>query len=173
MRTLSNVLSLMRAPLAFLFLFDNEYMRALSILLAMCTDSIDGYLARRSKTTSKLGAILDPTMDKFFVYFVLTIFFLEKQISLAAALIVVSRDFCLFFFGLYLLYAKRWKSYVFHAIRWGKVATALQFCVLFGLAFHYAFPWYVYGFFLLFSLLAFIELFQTKSSFSSSTSLPT
>ena len=33
----------------------------------MFTDSIDGYIARRSKSVSRFGAILDPAMDKFFV----------------------------------------------------------------------------------------------------------
>lgn len=172
MRTLSNVLSLMRAPLAFLFLLDDVYLRALSVLLAMFTDSIDGYLARRSQSASKLGAVLDPAMDKFFVYFVLTIFFLEKRISLIPALIMISRDFCLFLFGLYLIFTKRWKNYVFHAIRWGKITTALQFCILLGLSFQLTFSWYIYSFFLLFGLLALIELFQTRTFFSASNANP-
>ncbi len=168
MLTLSNLLSIVRAPLAFLFLSDNIYLRTLSILLSMFTDSIDGYLARRSSSASKLGAILDPAMDKFFVYFVLTVFFLEKRISLIAALLVISRDFCLLLFGLYLLFAKRLKNYVFHAIRWGKVTTALQFCLLLGLTFQLHFSIYVYSLFVLFSILAFVELFQTRAYPSSS-----
>jgi CDP-diacylglycerol---glycerol-3-phosphate 3-phosphatidyltransferase len=168
MLTLSNILSFARAPLAFLFLQENPYLRALSILLAMFTDSIDGYLARRSKSTSKLGAILDPVMDKFFVYFVLVIFFLENRISFPQALMVLSRDFSLFIFGLYLLFSKGWRGYVFHAIRWGKVTTGLQFFILLGLTFHILFPWYVYFLFILFSILAFVELFQTRSPPSNS-----
>jgi CDP-diacylglycerol---glycerol-3-phosphate 3-phosphatidyltransferase len=166
MFTLSNFLSFVRAPLALLFLQENVYLRALSILLAMFTDSIDGYVARRSQSASKLGAILDPTMDKFFVYFALFVFFYEGRIHLSQVLIMLSRDFFLFLFGLYLIFSNKWKNYIFHAIRWGKVTTTLQFCVLLGLTFHYAFSWYVYSCFILFSLLAFFELFQTKSVLS-------
>jgi phosphatidylglycerophosphate synthase len=172
MRTLSNVLSLVRAPLAFLFLSDHVYLRVLSILLAMFTDSIDGYLARRSRSASKLGAILDPAMDKFFVYFVLTVFFLEHRISLLYALFMISRDFCLLLFGAYLLFTRRLKHYVFHAIRWGKITTALQFCVLLGLTFQLHFSGYVYSLFVLFSLLALLELFQTGTSSTTSGANP-
>ena len=64
----SNTLSLLRAPLALLFLVEKPYLRLIAILLAMLTDSFDGYLARRSSSVTQLGTILDPAMDKFFVF---------------------------------------------------------------------------------------------------------
>ena len=79
MFTLSNVLSLVRGPLAFLFLIDRIDVRAGVILAAILTDCVDGYLARRYKYTTRLGAILDPVMDKFFVLFVLSILFYEIE----------------------------------------------------------------------------------------------
>jgi len=66
MLTLSNALTFLRAPLALLFLSEVTALRIGAIIIAMVTDGIDGYLARRNSSVTKLGAILDPIMDKFF-----------------------------------------------------------------------------------------------------------
>ena len=164
MLNLHNSLSFLRAPLAFLFLIENTTFRILAILLAMLTDSIDGYLARRFKAVSRFGAILDPAMDKFFVFFALTILVLEEKLMVWQALAMISRDFFLLLFGLYLSLTGHWENYRFTSIRWGKVTTALQFLVLIGLTLSLFFPGYFYGIFILFGLLAFIELWQMKNS---------
>ncbi|NGX48997.1 MAG: CDP-diacylglycerol--glycerol-3-phosphate 3-phosphatidyltransferase, partial [Candidatus Anoxychlamydiales bacterium] len=93
MITLSNALSIVRIPLALLFFWQNIYIRIIAIVLAMFTDSIDGYFARKYKSASKFGAYLDPAMDKFFVYFVLAILLLENHILLWQAFAMISRDF--------------------------------------------------------------------------------
>ena len=162
--SLSNGLSFIRAPLAFLFLQENIYLRLTAIGLAMLTDSIDGYLARRNSSTSTFGAILDPVMDKFFVYFILTVLFLEGNIKLWEAFTMLSRDFFLCVFALYLVFTKKWTDYKFRAIRWGKVTTAMQFVVLIGLTLHFVFSWYIYALFIIFGILAFIELLQNQFS---------
>jgi CDP-diacylglycerol--glycerol-3-phosphate 3-phosphatidyltransferase len=164
MITASNSLSFIRAPLAFLFLQDNSTLRILAIILAMLTDSIDGYLARRSQSVSRFGAILDPTMDKFFVYFAMTVLFLEHKLASWEMAAMLSRDFFLFLFGIIMAAAGRWKSIVFRAIRWGKVTTALQFVVLIGLVLNVSFPWYLFATFIVMGWLAFLELFQTRTS---------
>lgn len=166
MLNISNSLSLLRAPLAFLFLLENSSLRLIAILLAMLTDSIDGYLARRYKSASRFGAVLDPAMDKFFVVFALGVFLFEGKLQVWEACAMLSRDFALCLFGLYLAVSGYWQSYEFKAIRWGKITTALQFIVLIGLTFHFTFPWYLYATFILFGVLAFIELLQFKKSAS-------
>jgi CDP-diacylglycerol--glycerol-3-phosphate 3-phosphatidyltransferase len=162
MLTASNSLSFIRAPLAFLFLQENTTLRIIAIILAMITDSIDGYLARRSQSVSRFGAILDPTMDKFFVYFAMIVLFLESKIGGLEMIAMLSRDFFLCLYGLLMILTKRWKTVVFRAIRWGKVTTALQFVVLIGIVLGLSFPWYVFGLFIVMGWLAFLELFQTK-----------
>lgn len=162
MISLSNSLSLLRAPLAFVFLVENPTFRLIAILLAMITDSIDGYLARLSKTTSRFGAVLDPAMDKFFVFFVLGVLFAENKIELWQLLTMVSRDFALCIFGLYLSISRQWLRYEFRAIRWGKVTTALQFLVLMGVTVGYWIPAYLFYAFVVFALLGLYELFQFK-----------
>ncbi len=164
MLTASNSLSFIRAPLAFLFLQDNSTLRIIAILLAMITDSIDGYLARRSQSVSRFGAILDPTMDKFFVYFAMTVLFLETRLAPWEMAAMLSRDFFVFLYGIIMVAAGRWKSIVFRAIRWGKVTTALQFVVLVGVVLDISFPWFIFAGFVAMGWLAFLELFQVKTS---------
>jgi len=160
MFTLSNFLSFVRAPLALLFFSKNIPIRIAAIIIAMITDSIDGYFARKNKSTSKFGAILDPVMDKFFVYFVLSVLFVEGNIKLWEALTLLSRDFALCIYGFYLLISKKWSKVVLKAMIWGKVATSMQFVVMIGITLQFRFSWYVYALFIVFGILALIELFQ-------------
>ncbi len=164
MLSLSNSLSFLRAPLAFLFLIESTTLRIVAIVLAMVTDSIDGYLARRRQTVTRFGAILDPTMDKFFVLFTLSILFCENRMQLWEGCAMISRDFFLCLFGLYLSVSGYWQSYQFTSIRWGKVTTALQFLVLIGLTLGITFPGYFYCVFILFGMLAFVELWQIRKA---------
>lgn len=164
MLTTSNSLSFIRAPLAFLFLQESAALRLLAIVLAMITDSIDGYFARRSQSVSRFGTVLDPAMDKFFVYFAMTVLFTETKIAPWEMAAMLSRDFFLCLYGLLVVTAGRWRTIVFRAIRWGKVTTALQFITLMGLVLDIAFPWYVYGSFIVMGWLAFLELFQVRTS---------
>ena len=159
MFNLSNSLSLLRFPLAFLFLSSSTTVRLIAVALAMFTDSIDGYIARRSKCVTKLGAILDPAMDKFFVYFALSVLFLERKLELWQAFAMVSRDFFLLFFAFYLIAVKSLRHYEYRSIRWGKISTALQFIFLIGLCLNVVFPASAYLIFVLLGSLAFVELF--------------
>jgi CDP-diacylglycerol--glycerol-3-phosphate 3-phosphatidyltransferase len=162
MLSLSNGLSFLRAPLALLFLVESVHWRITAIILAMITDSVDGYLARRFRSTSHFGAILDPAMDKFFVFFGLGVLLMEGRLEIWQACAMISRDFFLCVFGIYLSLSGHWQAYQFRAIRWGKITTALQFVVLIGLTLNFVFPWFLYGFFVLFGSLAFIELCKIK-----------
>ena len=160
MITLSNGLSVIRAPLALLFLQENPSIRFAAVFLAMITDCIDGYVARRSKSASHFGAILDPSMDKLFVITVLTILLLEHKVSAFEMTAMLSRDFFLVLFGGFLVATNRWKTWTVRAIRWGKITTGLQFSVLMALCLDITVPWYVFGSFIVMGWLAFLELFQ-------------
>jgi CDP-diacylglycerol--glycerol-3-phosphate 3-phosphatidyltransferase len=155
---LSNALSLSRAPLAFLFINPNPIVRATSVVLAMITDSVDGFLARKANSTSKFGAIIDPLMDKFFVYFVLTILFIEKKISILEWVAFTSRDLAIFVFGSYLLTSSYLKSYEIKSIILGKISTALQFLFLILLSFNIIIPSAAYIIFIPLALIALLEL---------------
>ncbi|HSX38892.1 MAG TPA: CDP-alcohol phosphatidyltransferase family protein [Chlamydiales bacterium] len=166
MITISNSLSFIRAPLAFLFLQEHPALRLLAIVLAALTDSVDGYLARRYQSTSRFGAILDPAMDKFFVYFALVIFYRDGQIATWQFAAMLARDFFLCFYGILMLATQRWKFIVFRSVRWGKITTALQFIVLAGLVYQMSFPWIIFAAFVAMGWLAFLELFQFAPAMS-------
>lgn len=156
--TLPNIISLLRAPLAVLFIYENTYTRLLVIFIAMLTDGIDGYIARKYGSTSMTGAILDPFMDKFFVSTVLIVLFKEQQITGFEALAMLSRDFSLCTFALYLALKNKWGTFQFQSIKWGKISTVMQFLVLSGLTLGKQFSASLYVLFMVFGCLAFFEL---------------
>lgn len=162
MLTLSNSLSFIRAPLAFLFLSENPVWRLCAVILAMVTDSVDGYLARRSQSASRFGAVLDPAMDKFFVYFALWVFLSEGRMGWWEVTTMLSRDFFLCVYGLWMGISGQWNKVVFRAIRWGKVTTALQFVALIAGVLGFSFPWFSYLGFVIMGWLGLLELFQTS-----------
>ncbi len=162
MLTLSNALTLLRLPAAFLFTVDSVIVRVGAIILAVISDCLDGYYARKHKTVSQLGAVLDPIMDKFFVYFALGILVVTRHITLWIMAAVISRDFFLFLLGLYITIAGAWESFEFKSIVWGKITTALQFVVLFLLVIGISLPGYVY---LVFIPLGFLTALGLYSGF--------
>lgn len=75
------------------------------LLLVTAGDALDGYLARRTRSRSRLGAFLDPLADKLLMtagYIVLTsMFWPEPRIPKWVAVVVISRDLliALFYFS--------------------------------------------------------------------------
>ena len=165
MLSLSNTLSLLRAPLAFGLLINSIPIRIIVVFLAMCTDCLDGYLARKNRTASQFEAVLDPAMDKFFVYFALAIFLSEGNLSVWEACAMLSRDFFLCLFAVYLSCAHLWRNYKYQSIRWGKVSTSMQFISLIGLSLGIHIPPIVFALFIITGCLAFIELLKMRTSF--------
>ncbi len=163
MLSLSNTLSLLRAPLAFALLVNSIPVRLAAIFLAMCTDCLDGYLARKNRTASQFGAILDPAMDKFFVYFALAIFLSEGRLQTWEACAMISRDFFLCLFAIYLTFSKSWHNYKYRSIRWGKISTSMQFISLLAISINWQIPLFVFMLFMTTGFLAFIELFKIKT----------
>ncbi len=162
MISVSNVLSFLRVPLAFLFLVESASLRCFAIVLAMITDSVDGYLARRNNAVTKFGMILDPLTDKFFVYFALSSLFVEGRLSSWQVAAMLSRDIAVFAYSLLILLMGRAKSIAFRSLWAGKVSTALQFIVLIGIVFDLSFSWITYSAFFVMGGIAFMELFQSS-----------
>lgn len=158
MLNLSNVISLSRAAFALVFLQANVFFRLLALLCAMASDFLDGFIARRQGTTTSFGAILDPIMDKFFVFFAGGILFLEGRINGLSLAALLSRDISLCLFGLYLGLVKGWKDYECKAIFWGKITTVAQFFTLIALTTRDTLPPTLYLIFVVMAALAFLEL---------------
>lgn len=160
----SNILTLIRGPMAFLFLFHNPMIRLATLITAMVTDSIDGYIARKWRATSRFGAIVDPIMDKFFVFFVLGVFIFEKTITPSQAIFMISRDLALVVFILYLVATNKLKNYKIKPAIAGKVFTALQFITLVFITLNYHVPAPVFYLFLGLGCVVLIELFYHSKS---------
>ncbi len=156
--TISNVLSLLRAPLALLFLVDNVVVRVVVLAVAALTDYFDGFIARRSGTTTQLGAVLDPVMDKIFMFFVLCVLIVENQLTLGNGLAMITRDFALFGFVAFLLLTGGWRGHQAAAVWWGKVVTAAQYVVLLLIVLGVVIPNPIFWLFILFGLFYLGEL---------------
>ena len=154
-----NILSFLRVPLAFMFLYENFIVRIIAISCAMLTDILDGYLARQYKMTSRFGAVCDPIVDKFFVCFVCSVFLYEQKLVIWQMVLLVFRDFGLLFFGIYIIYTRNWHKISFKAAKWGKVTTFAQFGILVGLIFDVVFSWYLYLSFIILGILTLWELY--------------
>lgn len=170
MFTFPNMLSMLRFPLALFFLQSNPLYRLLAIVAALITDGLDGFIARRYNQTGRIGTLLDPIADKFFVFFALSILIHEQRLTLSEAAILICRDFSVILYGCYLAWRGKLFDYQPRAIWCGKVTTALQFTVLFCLTLRIPFPSYLYTIFILLGILALGELYLTdrrKKRFSS------
>lgn len=61
-------------------------------VIGAITDSLDGYLARKFKTTSRAGRIIDPIADKVLVFSALATLVLGDVIFLWIAIVIALRD---------------------------------------------------------------------------------
>ncbi len=123
---ISNLLSLARLVLApFVFLSIVHYERAITLALgglAMLSDLLDGYTARRLKLPSDLGKILDPVADKLVIAAALfgLVYSKHYDFPLWVFALVVIRDVSIVVGSIYLAYQIR---SVTRSNRWGKCAT--------------------------------------------------
>lgn len=91
-RRLPNVLSLSRLLLAALFIPAGRGARIALILVAAATDFLDGWLARRTHTATRWGALLDPIADRIFVVVAVVSYVLNGELSVVQALLLLPRD---------------------------------------------------------------------------------
>lgn len=154
-----NILSFSRIPLALAFLSENPKIRVAAVLLAMLTDFLDGYIARRTSHTSQLGTILDPIGDKFFVIFAFIILISESKLTPFHAFEMLSRDWAIVLFGFYLLTRGEWASYKIKAFWCGKITTVFQFIVLMALTMNVVVPDPMYAIFVMLGLFSLPELY--------------
>lgn len=162
MLTLPNIITLIRLPLALLYLYESVPMRATILILAMLSDALDGYFARRYNYTSRVGTFLDPLADKLFVFAVLGTLLSEGRLLPWEAITMLCRDFSVMIFAVYLMYKGNLAQYQFRAIWCGKLMTALQFVVLFCLTCHISLPPLVYFLFIALGLTALVELYLER-----------
>jgi CDP-diacylglycerol---glycerol-3-phosphate 3-phosphatidyltransferase len=91
-------------------------------VIAAASDSLDGYLARRFRQTTVIGAFLDPLADKLIVTAALVSLVELGALSAWVAMVVIGRELAVT--GLRMIAAVQ--GTVIPASRWGKVKTASQ-----------------------------------------------
>ena len=83
----------MSVPVIFWLLLNDHPQIAFYVFLAAgVSDGVDGYLAKRFKWTSELGAYLDPLADKILIVSIYIALAVSAQIPLWLVMAVVSRD---------------------------------------------------------------------------------
>lgn len=97
-------------------------MGAAIFLFAALTDSLDGYLARKWKQTTKLGAILDPLADKLLITAALISLVELGRLPGWMAIIIIGREFAVT--GLRVVKAE--EGVIIPASRMGKLKTISQ-----------------------------------------------
>lgn len=109
---------------------ERDYLRFVSLvifILAVLSDAIDGYIARKSKQQSPAGLILDPLGDKLLLMSAFICLAFEKfviKFPLWVTLIVISRD-VLILLGAAVIYMVKQKINILPT-RWGKLTTTFQ-----------------------------------------------
>jgi CDP-diacylglycerol--glycerol-3-phosphate 3-phosphatidyltransferase len=127
-----NILSGLRILLTPVFVwlfFGTPQMQILSIIvfiIAAITDAYDGYIARRQKITTKLGAFLDPMADKILILTTFGVFAYIKFIGWWVVLVFALRDLMITWLRTTLI--KRGTSLVTSKV--AKSKTVLQFVAI-------------------------------------------
>lgn len=132
--TVPNVITFIRLLLLPLFLWlefgpHSEIAALVVFAIAASTDWVDGQVARRTHQVSKLGKILDPTVDRLLIFVgVIAVFFLGR-VPLWILVYLIARDALLLLGGQFLLR----KIGEVPPVRYlGKFATAF---IMFGFCF--------------------------------------
>lgn len=131
MANILTVFRLLLVPFIF-FLIKNASSLGLPILaLAVLTDFLDGYIARKQQQITELGQWLDPLTDRILIVAIVMALYLRDQfIPLPLVAIFLGRDF-LIVAGAVLLKMQKKKIAV---SLWGKLATFILFFAILLLA---------------------------------------
>ena len=134
LRSVANWISFSRLVLAAAFAtFDATETRVLLVGLAAVTDFLDGYMARRSNSTTRWGALLDPFADRVFVLVAISALLFEGRTNTFGYFVMIFRDL-MTAIGFLVARLVRWLRPVEFKARWpGKVVTVLQLATFFAI----------------------------------------
>ncbi len=124
----ANILSLSRillTPPIFLLLLapwqEGYFVGGWLFMLAVTTDMLDGYLARRGKSTSSLGVFLDLVADKVLILAILGLLGHQGLVPVWMAVIIAAREVAV----MALRWAAAARGKVIPAAAWGKGKTVI------------------------------------------------
>jgi CDP-diacylglycerol--glycerol-3-phosphate 3-phosphatidyltransferase/cardiolipin synthase len=128
-----NLLSLSRLLLAVLFVPAGSAARAALICLAGATDFLDGWLARRTNTTTRWGALVDPIADRLFVLVAVVVYVINGSLSIPQMLLLLPRDIATALAFLVARFVPSLRAVEFKARFPGKIVTVFQLLTLLAL----------------------------------------
>jgi cardiolipin synthase (CMP-forming) len=128
-----NVISASRVALAMaVFVVDGTAARVTLLGVASATDLLDGWLARRARWQTRLGALLDPVADRIFALAVLVRFLIGGEIAFWQAGVLFFRDI-MSLIGWFTARSVSWLRQIpFQARALGKVVTLGQLATFFA-----------------------------------------
>ena len=109
--------------------FSSDALAAGVFVLASFTDALDGWLARRHKSESNFGRLMDPLADKLLVTSALVSLVALDRLQAWVAMVIIAREFAVT--GLRQLAIEQ--GHVLGANVWGKVKTVLQIAMVLAL----------------------------------------
>ena len=136
MRLVPNFLSFLRIifvlPIIYALQTELYLLAALLFLISSSTDFFDGYLARRYKLESELGAFLDLIADKILVVTTLVwlVFIYANQALAILSILIILREIIITSFR-YFLVLNNANAELIKANNYGKLKTAFQFFSIF------------------------------------------
>lgn len=129
-KNLPNILSVFRILDLVIVILLLEYnlniWATLFFVLGILSDILDGYLARKNNTVSKVGKIIDPLADKILVIGVLTAMIDIIGVPYWMVILIIAREFAVT--GLRVIAAS--ENVIISANQWGKLKTTSQFSAI-------------------------------------------
>jgi len=133
---ISNSLSFLRlllsVPVCWLLIDDNNVGFIVLVLIAMLTDFLDGYFARKRDEITEFGKIIDPVADKVIIGAVAVVMLIKGFIPLWFLIAVLSRDILILIGGIYL---SKKLGYMIYSDIVGKVAVNILALVMIAIIF--------------------------------------
>lgn len=121
--TLSNIISILRGSMGFpiaVLLSRNIMLWAnVLIFLAIVSDGVDGFIARKNNQVTNLGKALDPIADKVCIFTVVLFLIINEQIPIQFLIVVGIRDLLISMMYVYLV---NLKGYAIGANFLGKIS---------------------------------------------------
>ena len=166
--TLANFISLFRAFLAIPIIYSMVYpswnwLTGILILIAILSDALDGYFARRAKAVTHFGKWLDPAADFIVIISILVYLVGINKFPLWFFIFYLSRHIIIAGFAIYCI---NYGFMILHANWWGKWATGISTLGIFLHIFDFSsLPWlkmtsiYVATLLLLISMVQYLNQF--------------
>ena len=166
--TLANFISLFRALLAIPIIYSMVYpswnwLTGILILIAILSDALDGYFARRAKAVTHFGKWLDPAADFIVIISILVYLVGINKFPIWFFVFYLSRHIIIAGFAIYCI---NYGFMILHANWWGKWATGISTLGIFLHIFELSsLPWlkmvsiYVASFLLFVSMVQYLKQF--------------